>query len=59
MAMLIAWQTIITNRHPQSKTEIKGYRGEDAKDKKLAMDAFWVPGVNHLKSKGRWALAEF
>lgn len=43
MAMLIAWQTIITVRHPQSKTEIKGYRGEDAKDRKLAMDAFWVP----------------
>jgi type III restriction enzyme len=39
--------------------EIKGYRGEDAKDKKLTMDTFWVPGVNHLKTHGRWAFAEF
>ena len=23
------------------------------------MDTFWVPGVNHLKSKGRWTFAEF
>jgi type III restriction enzyme len=28
--------------------EIKGYRGEDAKDKKLTMDTYWVPGVNNL-----------
>lgn len=39
--------------------EIKGYRGEDAKDKKLTMDTYWVPGVNHLGSYGRWAFAEF
>ena len=39
--------------------EIKGYRGEDAKDKKLTMDTLWVPGVNHLGSHGRWAFAEF
>ena len=39
--------------------EIKGYRGEDAKEKKLAMDTYWVPGVNHLGSYGRWAFAEF
>jgi type III restriction enzyme len=39
--------------------EIKGYRGEDAKDKRLTMDTYWVPGVNHLKSLGRWAFAEF
>lgn len=39
--------------------EIKGYRGEDAKDKKLTMDTYWVPGVNNLKSYGRWAFAEF
>jgi type III restriction enzyme len=39
--------------------EIKGYRGEDAKDKKLTMDTYWVPGVNHLKSHGRWAFSEF
>ena len=39
--------------------EIKGYRGEDAKEKKLTMDTCWVPGVNHLGSYGRWAFAEF
>lgn len=39
--------------------EIKGYRGEDAKDKKSTMETYWVPGVNHLGSHGRWAFAEF
>jgi type III restriction enzyme len=39
--------------------EIKGYRREDAKDKKLTMDTYWVPGVNHLGKYGRWAFAEF
>ncbi len=39
--------------------EIKGYRGEDAKDKKAAMETFWVPGVNRLGAYGRWAFAEF
>ena len=39
--------------------EIKGYRGEDAKDKKLTMDTYWVPGVNNLKAYGRWAFVEF
>ncbi len=39
--------------------EIKGYRREDAKAKKLTMDSYWIPGVNHLGSYGRWAFAEF
>lgn len=39
--------------------EIKGYRREDAKDKKRTMDTYWVPGVNNLKKYGRWAFAEF
>lgn len=39
--------------------EIKGYRGEDAKDKKATMETYWVPGVNHLKTYGRWAFVEF
>ena len=39
--------------------EIKGYRREDAKEKKSAMDTYWVPGVNHLGMHGRWAFAEF
>jgi type III restriction enzyme len=39
--------------------EIKGYRGEDAKEKKLTMDSYWIPGVNHAGSLGRWAFAEF
>jgi hypothetical protein len=38
--------------------ETKGYRREDAKDKKLTMETRWVPGVNHLKTFGRWAFAE-
>ena len=39
--------------------EIKGYRREDAKEKKLTMDTYWTPGVNNLESYGRWAFAEF
>jgi type III restriction enzyme len=39
--------------------EIKGYRREDAKEKKSTMDTYWVPGVNHLGTYGRWAFAEF
>ena len=39
--------------------EIKGYRREDAKEKKSTMDTYWVPGVNHLSTYGRWAFAEF
>ena len=39
--------------------EIKGYRREDAKEKKSTMDAYWVPGVNNLGTYGRWAFAEF
>jgi type III restriction enzyme len=39
--------------------EIKGYRREDAKDKKSTMETYWVPGVNHLGTYGRWAFAEF
>ena len=37
----------------------KGYRREDAKEKKSTMDTYWVPGVNHLGTYGRWAFAEF
>jgi type III restriction enzyme len=39
--------------------EIKGYRREDAKEKKSTMDTYWVPGVNHVGQYGRWAFAEF
>ncbi len=39
--------------------EIKGYRGEDAKEKKSTMDTYWVPGVNNAGDFGRWAFAEF
>jgi type III restriction enzyme len=39
--------------------EIKGYRGEDAKDKKLTMETYWIPGVNNSGTYGRWAFAEF
>ncbi len=40
-------------------TEIKGYRREDAKEKASTMQTYWVPGVNHLRTYGRWAFAEF
>ncbi len=39
--------------------EIKGYRREDAKDKKATMENYWVPGVNYHGRYGRWAFAEF
>jgi len=39
--------------------EIKGYRREDAKEKKATMDTYWIPGVNHLGTQGRWAFSEF
>jgi len=39
--------------------EIKGYRREDAKEKKSTMETYWVPGVNNLGQYGRWAFAEF
>ena len=39
--------------------EIKGYRREDAKEKKATMDTYWVPGVNNHGRYGRWAFAEF
>ena len=38
--------------------EVKGYRREDAKDKKLTMDIYWVPAVNNLGTFGRWAFSE-
>jgi type III restriction enzyme len=39
--------------------EIKGYRGEDAKEKRSTMDTYWIPGVNNLGTWRRWAFAEF
>lgn len=39
--------------------EIKGYRREDAKEKKATMETYWVPAVNNAAAHGRWAFAEF
>jgi len=39
--------------------EIKGFRREDAKEKKATMETYWVPGVNNHGVYGRWAFAEF
>jgi type III restriction enzyme len=39
--------------------EVKGYRGEDAKDKALTMQTYWVPAVNNLRTFGRWDFVEF
>jgi len=38
--------------------EVKGYRREDAKDKKATMETYWIPGVNNRGTYGRWAFAE-
>jgi type III restriction enzyme len=42
----------------QVVVEIKGFRQEDAKAKKQAMEVYWIPGVNRLGRYGRWAFAE-
>ena len=39
--------------------EIKGFRGEDAKEKADTMRTYWVPGVNGLRTYGRWDFVEF
>jgi len=39
--------------------EIKGYRREDAKEKKATMENYWVPGVNNLQRFGKWDFVEF
>ena len=39
--------------------EIKGFRGEDAKEKANTMRSYWAPGVNNLGKYGRWAFREF
>lgn len=38
--------------------EIKGYRGEDAVQKKAAMEKYWIPGINANGNFGRWAFME-
>ncbi|MEO5350486.1 MAG: DEAD/DEAH box helicase family protein [Magnetococcus sp. YQC-3] len=38
--------------------EIKGFRGEDAREKANTMQVYWLPGVNNLGRFGRWAFAE-
>ena len=38
--------------------EVKGYRGEDAKEKAATMQTWWVPAVNGLGTHGRWAFRE-
>jgi len=39
--------------------EIRGFRGEDAKEKANTMRTCWVPRVNNLGKFGRWAFADF
>lgn len=38
--------------------EVKGFRGEDAKEKKSTMETYWLPGINRMSSYGRWAFQE-
>lgn len=50
----------IAKRQPLNLVvEIKGYRGEDAKEKASTMRNYWIPGVNNLGSFGLWHFAEF
>ncbi len=39
--------------------EVKGYRRENVKLKSETMRTKWIPGVNNLKSWGRWEFVEF
>ena len=39
--------------------EVKGYRGEDAKEKAATMTTRWGPGVTTRGTFGRWDFAEF
>lgn len=39
--------------------EVKGYRRENVKLKSETMRTKWIPGVNNLKSWGRWQFVEF
>lgn len=53
---------LIDDGHPEPLhliVEIKGFRGEDVKDKSNTVRTFWVPGVNNLGIYGRWAFEEF
>jgi len=38
--------------------EVKGFRGEDVKDKQAFTETYWIPGVNSLKTHGRWDFVE-
>ena len=38
--------------------EVKGFRGEDAKEKKATMETCWLPGINRMGTYGRWAFQE-
>ena len=38
--------------------EVKGYRYLDANAKKSTMETYWIPGINKLKTYGRWAFVE-
>ncbi len=56
------WSVLVDDGHDDPLhliVEIKGYRREDAKEKKATMETYWVPGVNNLGQYGRWAFAEF
>ena len=55
IAFFVELEKTVDQRHVWLVTD----RGEDAIEKKGAMDTYWVPGVNNLGSHGRWAFAEF
>ena len=38
--------------------EVKGYRRENAEDKKNTVEQYWVPSINRLIKYGRWDFVE-
>jgi type III restriction enzyme len=48
----------VAERHPKVNAYVKNHSLGLAKEKKSTMDAYWIPGVNNLRTMGRWAFAE-
>jgi Type III restriction enzyme, res subunit len=42
-----------------SSSRSRAIAAKTPKEKKSTMDTYWIPGVNHLGTHGRWAFAEF
>lgn len=59
-ADVLVWDDALRGFAPLNLiVEVKGQRGQDAKEKANALHAFRVPGVNNLRVFGRWPAAEY